>query len=172
MWVINPKIHGMDNNTPDAVDITLQPGHVIRRLQQIAVGIFHQETQQLDITPVQYAVLQLVHNQPKADQRTIARSIALDTSTTAAVIDRLEARALLQRHASPDDRRLRLLTLTPSGEQLLSQTIPHMEDAEKRILAPLSAQEQCEFMRLATLLATENNECSRASGQHRAGSSR
>jgi DNA-binding MarR family transcriptional regulator len=123
----------MDNTPPSAVDINLQPGHMIRRLQQIAVGIFHQETQDLDVTPVQYAVLQLVHNQPRADQRTIARSIALDTSTTAAVIDRLEARALLQRHASPDDRRLRLLTLTPSGEELLSQTIPRMEDAQKRI---------------------------------------
>jgi DNA-binding MarR family transcriptional regulator len=169
---INSKIQRMDNTPPSAVDINLQPGHMIRRLQQIAVGIFHQETQDLDVTPVQYAVLQLVHNQPRADQRTIARSIALDTSTTAAVIDRLEARALLQRHASPDDRRLRLLTLTPSGEELLSQTIPHMEDAQKRILAPLTPQEQCEFMRLATLLATENNDCSRAPGQHGAVNSR
>jgi DNA-binding MarR family transcriptional regulator len=144
------------------VDVNLQPGYVIRRLHQIAVGIFHQETQSLDVTPVQYAILQMVYNQPGTDQRTLARNIALDTSTTARVVDRLEARGLLVRNASPDDRRVRLLTLTEPGEQLLEDTIPRMEQAQELILAPLNPEQRTAFMQLLSLLVTENNGLSRA----------
>ena len=134
------------------VSLESQPGHAIRRLHQAAVAIFAHEIGDLGITPVQYAILQMVHNQPGFDQRTLARNIALDTSTTAGVVDRLEARGVLTRNASPSDRRVRLLSLTPAGEQLLLDTIPRMEKAQQRILAPLSPAQQAEFMRLLHLL--------------------
>lgn len=159
---VNPKILRMTNQTVTTVDINLQPGHAIRRLHQIAVGIFHQETQNLDVTPVQYAILQMVYNQPGTDQRTLARNIALDTSTTAGAVDRLETRGLLARNAAPGDRRVRLLTLTPEGEQLLADTIPRMARAQELILAPLSQAQRSDFMQLLSLLVTENNALSRA----------
>jgi MarR family transcriptional regulator, lower aerobic nicotinate degradation pathway regulator len=152
----------MEPHTPDTVRIDEQPGHAIRRLHQISVGIFHQVAQDLGITPVQYAALQAVHNHPGSDQRTLARLIALDTSTTAGVIDRLEARGLLTRSTSAEDRRVRLLALTPSGRDLLQQTIPRMAQAQELILAPLTPRQRTEFLRLLQLLITENNELSRA----------
>lgn len=152
----------MTNKTVTTVDINLQPGHAIRRLHQIAVGIFHQETQNLDVTPVQYAILQMVYNQPGTDQRTLARNIALDTSTIAGVVDRLEARNLLVRKTSPQDRRVRVLTLTVAGEQLLAEVIPCMEKAQELILSPLNAAQRDAFMQLLSLLVTENNALSRA----------
>ena len=98
-------------NSAETVDLESLPGHHIRRLQQIAVAVFLQETETHGVTPVQYAALQTVADAPDVDQRTLARSIGLDTSTTAGVIDRLEARGLMLRNASPDDRRVRLLFL-------------------------------------------------------------
>lgn len=158
----NPKILSMKNTAVPNVNINLQPGHAIRRLHQIAVGIFHQETQNLDVTPVQYAILQMVYNQPGTDQRTLASNIALDTSTTAGVVDRLESRGLLLRKASPEDRRVRLLTLTLEGEQFLASVIPCMEQAQELMLAPLSSAQRATFMQLLSLLVTENNSLSRA----------
>ncbi len=144
------------------VALDAQPGFHIRRLQQIAVAIFLQETETSGITPVQYAALQTVVNQPGIDQRTLARAIGLDTSTVAGVIDRLEARALLQRNASPDDRRVRLLTPTDDGCALVAQVVPAMLRAQQRILAPLPTAEQAEFMRMLRTLVSANNELSRA----------
>ena len=144
------------------VDLDRLPGHYIRRLQQIAVAIFLQETEAFGVTPVQFAALQAVHNTPGVDQRTLARTIGFDTSTTAGVIDRLEARGLLQRNASPEDRRVRLLTLTDEGEALLAQVVPAMQRAQLRMLDPLSPAERTEFMRLLHRLVTANNELSRA----------
>jgi DNA-binding MarR family transcriptional regulator len=144
------------------VDLDELPGHHIRRLQQIAVAIFLQETEATGITPVQYAALQTVANAPGIDQRTLARSIGFDTSTIADVIDRLESRGLMQRNASPADRRVRLLTLTDDGRRLLAEALPGMQRAQARMLAPLAEPERAEFMRMLRTLVQANNELSRA----------
>ena len=47
----------MDQQNEKRINLDDQPGHCIRRLQQIAVAIFLQETQAYGITPVQYAAL-------------------------------------------------------------------------------------------------------------------
>jgi hypothetical protein len=80
----------------------------------------------------------------------------------AGVVDRLEARALLQRHASTTDRRVRQLLLTPEGEALRAQVEPAMRRAQQRILAPLPRAERAEFLRLLRVLVDGNNEASRA----------
>lgn len=144
------------------IDIDLQPGHAIRRLHQISVGIFLQEAGDLGITPVQYAALQVVGNQPGIDQRTLARNIALDASTTGGVVDRLEARGWLERKTSTEDRRARQLTLTLSGEQALRDAVPVMLRAQEQILAPLNEEQRHTFMALLQQLITQNNELSRA----------
>jgi DNA-binding MarR family transcriptional regulator len=152
----------METHLDKTICIDTMPGHAIRRLHQIAVGIAHQEAQDLGITTVQYAILQSVHNHPRTDQRRLASLVALDTSTTAGVVDRLEARGLLMRNASPDDRRVRLLTLTPVGEQLLAEAIPRMEKAQELILAPLTPGQRKDFLHLLHKLVTANTELSRA----------
>lgn len=145
-----------------AIDLDLMPGHYIRRLQQIAVALFLQETEAFGMTPVQYAALQEVCRTPGLDQRSLATAIGLDTSTTGGVVDRLEARDLLRRNPSEHDRRVRLLTPTPEGERLIRESAPAILRAQERILAPLPAQEREAFMRMLRTLVNENNDLSRA----------
>jgi DNA-binding MarR family transcriptional regulator len=152
----------MKSKLSKPVDLAELPGHAIRRLQQIAVAIFLEEAGPTGVTPVQYAALQAVANQPGIDQRSLAGAVGLDTSTIASVIDRLEARDLLSRSLSPDDRRVRLLALTAEGEAVLTQLLPAMRRAQDRILAPLNKGDRATFMRLLRTLVTENNEHSRA----------
>lgn len=153
----------MPHRSPlDTVDLHALPGHLIRRLQQIAVGLFMDETANFDLTPVQFAALATVARQPGMDQRTLARTIGFDTSTIGGVIDRLERRALVQRNPSAEDRRVRRLTVTPEGEALLTQVLPAMHRAQQRILSPLAASERDEFLRMLSTLVTANNDASRA----------
>lgn len=138
---------------PDAL-----PGHHIRRLQQMAVAVFLQETQGFGVTPVQYGALMTVARQPGLDQRTLAGLMGLDTSTTAGVVDRLEARGLLRRSASPTDRRVKLLDATPEGEALLQDMTPRVQLAQARMLAPLSDPEQALFMDMLKRLVQAHHE--------------
>ncbi|MFO1341190.1 MAG: MarR family transcriptional regulator [Burkholderiaceae bacterium] len=139
-----------------------QPGYLVRRLQQIAVAIFLEEAQAHGITPVQHAALHAAQRQPGLDQRTLASSIGFDTSTLGGVIDRLERRGLIERQASPTDRRVRLLHVTPAGEALLEELIPLMLAAQQRILAPLAAADRPRFLAMLKTLVEANNDLSRA----------
>lgn len=152
----------MKNNPVNEIRLDELPGHYIRRLQQIAVAIFMQETIEFGITPVQFAALQTVADQPGLDQRTLARTIGFDTSTIAGVIDRLEARGLMNRRPAPADRRVRLLSLSDQGQRLLNDVVPPMLRAQQRMLAPLPRAERDEFIRMLHVLVTANNEFSRA----------
>ncbi|WP_310741100.1 MarR family winged helix-turn-helix transcriptional regulator [Ideonella aquatica] len=141
------------------------PGHYIRRLQQIAVAVFLEETAEFGITPVQFAALQAVRQQPGLDQRSLARTIGYDTSTIGGVVDRLEKRGLLQRQASPSDRRVRQLVLTTEGERVLMLIIAPMQRAQHRMLAPLPPDQRDEFLRMLVALVQGNNELARAPGE-------
>jgi MarR family transcriptional regulator, lower aerobic nicotinate degradation pathway regulator len=147
---------------PPPMNLEGLPGHDIRRLQQIAVAIFLEETAEQGLTPVQFAALQTVADRPGLDQRTLALAIGYDTSTLAGVVDRLEARGCLERQASPDDRRVRLLAITREGRRLLAATVPGMLRTQERILAPLARAERGQFQRLLRRLVEANNELSRA----------
>jgi len=138
------------------------PGHRIRRLQQIAVAIFLQDTAAFGITPIQYAALRAVSDHPGIDQRTLAGRIGLDVSTLGGVVDRLATRGWLKRGPSPDDRRVKLLTITAKGRKLLSQLEPAVARSQERILAPLPKARRAEFAAMLALLVEANNGHSRA----------
>ena len=133
------------------------PGHYIRRLQQIAVAVFMEETRDFGVTPVQYAALSAVLRQPGIDQRSLARAIGLDTSTIGSVIDRLEARALMARSNSPADRRVRLLHVTPQGRDLLLAAEPSVLAAQRRMLDPLPDDRRAQFIESLAFLIREND---------------
>ena len=152
----------MNKSSAPSIDIETLPGHDIRRLHQIAVAIFLQETAEAGLTPVQYAAMQTVRNRPGIDQRTLARTIGFDTSTIGGVIDRLEARGLIVRNLSPADRRVRLLTISEAGLALIENATPAVLRAQERMLEPLPRRERAEFLRMLRSLVTANNDLSRA----------
>lgn len=140
-------------------DLYEQPGHLIRRAQQIAVSMFLDAVGR-DVTPVQYAVLRMLQERPGIDQVTLAREVALDTSTTADIAARLEAKGWIERRLLP--RRQRSLVLTEAGRALLARLIPGIHRLNEDILEPLSPQERAEFMRLLRKFVRMNNAQSRA----------
>ncbi len=138
-----------------------KPGHLIRRLQQIAVAIFVAETKSYDVTPVQYASLLAVKLHPGIDQTTLMEAVAFDLSTIGEVVGRLEGKGLVKRLVSPKDRRAKVLYITAAGRRLLAQIEPSIEAAQRRILAPLPRAERASFMRALRHLVEANNELSR-----------
>jgi MarR family transcriptional regulator, lower aerobic nicotinate degradation pathway regulator len=152
----------MNEKRPPQGAIDGQPGYYIRRLHQISVAIFLQETDAFGVTPVQYATLQVVGDQPGIDQRTLAGAIGLDVSTIGGVVNRLESRGLLARSTTAEDRRVRQLNLTKAGRDLLAKIVPSMLKAQQLILKPLNKTQRAEFLRMLRTLVDENNELSRA----------
>src|SRR5262245_34548727 len=100
--------------------VTLQkfysrPGHLIRRLQQISVALFLEETGSLGLTTVQYAALNMIAEVPGIDQVSLSNMIAFDKTTIVKVLDRLVDKGLITRTRSTSDRRTNHLNVTPKG---------------------------------------------------------
>jgi DNA-binding MarR family transcriptional regulator len=138
-----------------------EPGHLIRRAQQIAVSMFH-STMSHGVTPVQYCVLRVLQDHPGIDQVTLARFCALDTSTAADLAVRLEERGLVRRMMPMKSKRFRLLHLTPEGTALLKKLVPSSKLLARRLLKALNREEQRVFLHLLKKFVHLNNEESRA----------
>ncbi len=137
------------------------PGYLFRRMQQIAVAIFMEECRSFDLTPVQYAALIAIHTHPGIDATRLSAVIAFDRSTLGNVIERLEAKKLIERKPSPADRRVKLLYLTKSGATLLRDITSSVDRAQARMLQPLRPADRKALMALLSQLVDLNNEASR-----------
>ena len=148
-----------DPITMDAVYTA--PGYLFRRMQQIAVALFVEECRAFDLTPVQYAALIAIHTHPGIDATRLSAVIAFDRSTLGSVIERLEAKKLIDRKPSAEDKRVKLLVLTKAGAAILRDIVPWVEKAQARMLQPLKPADRKLLLGLLTQLVDLNNESSR-----------
>jgi DNA-binding MarR family transcriptional regulator len=132
----------------DSLDMA---GHLIRRLHQLSTQVFVQRTQAAgyDLTPIQFAALDAIHNHPGTDQATVAELIAYDRATIGGVIERLEQKGWVDRVVSERDRRARELSLTPEGQRTFKALVPVVRDLQDEILQSLGEADRTRFLKLA-----------------------
>ena len=133
-----------------------RPGFLIRRLHQIHVALFQEACGGFEITPLQYSLLSALAERGTADQTSLAADIALDRTTTTGALKRLEARNLVERPISGDDRRARICKLTPAGAALLGQIESAARAAHRATLGSLSKSEQALFIAMMQRIVADN----------------
>ncbi len=118
-------------------------GYGLRRAQSAVfadfAGTFAKAGEAL--TPGEFGLLVLVERNAGLSQMALARALAIDRSTLVPILNRLQGRGLLIRHASPTDGRTHALALTPAGEKALAKFARLVKAHEKRISSSLSAAE-------------------------------
>ncbi len=118
-------------------------GYVLRRTQSAVfadfAGTFAKAGEAL--TPGEFGLLVLVERNVGLSQMALARALGIDRSTLVPILNRLQARGLLVRRASPTDGRTHALGLTPAGDKALTRYARLVKAHEKRIAAGLSAAE-------------------------------
>ncbi|PCI87645.1 MAG: transcriptional regulator [Hyphomicrobiales bacterium] len=146
------------------LEIYEMPGHLIRRLNQVSVSLFLQETTKagIDITPVQYAAMTSINTDPGLDQITLASNIAYDRVTIGGVVDRLVKKGFVIRKVNSKDRRSKSLHLTGKGEALLVQIKPFISQVQLNLLDGLSDSEVDIFLSLLKKATNASNLQSRA----------
>jgi DNA-binding MarR family transcriptional regulator len=137
-------------------DLLRRPGYLLRRAHQVAIAIFAQEAAHLSLTPPQHHALTAIRDNPGCSQAEVSRSVGYDRATMGAVLLGLEARGLIRRRGSAKDRRLKLLTITPRGEQLLKLAEPVAERINERVMEILAPEERETFVRLLAKIAASS----------------
>ena len=145
-------------------------GHLIRRLHQQSTQVFTQRTQAagFDLTPVQYAALEAVYENPGTDQKRVAELIGYDRATIGGVIDRLEKKGWIRRVISEQDRRARELSLTAKGNSIRLALQPIVQNLQADILLPLGEGEQAQLIGLIRQVVWSDTSASASTGAQEA----
>jgi DNA-binding MarR family transcriptional regulator len=123
-------------------------GYHLRRAQLSVFHHFSATMEQVDITPGQFGMLEVIDGNPGLSQTQLGAALGIDRSTVVAMIDRLETRGLVQRNPSPHDRRSHALRLSEEGKALLLRLETMVAEHEREIARRLSEDEQQQLIRL------------------------
>ena len=139
-------------------DLSAMPGHLIRRIHQISMAIFADECAALGLTSVQFAALSAIRDNPGVDATRLSSLIAFDRSTLGDVLERLETKGWVLRSASPHDKRIKLLQISPAGSKVLDEVQPDVQRVQQRLLAPLPPADRIEMMRMLAQLVRRHEQ--------------
>jgi DNA-binding MarR family transcriptional regulator len=82
-----------------------------------------------------YIAVSRLAQEPAASQLLLAESIGYDKTRLITLLDTLEADGLITREPDPDDRRARVIALTPAGRKLHRAARRSICAMEKRLLS-------------------------------------
>jgi MarR family transcriptional regulator for hemolysin len=160
----------------DKLPIVLQQQHgqtgpllelIARRVRAEAES----EIEAFDLRPrhvVALTLLQLLGAQSQSD---LAEALRVDRTNLVGLLNDLEAKDLIERRRSSEDRRRHTVSLTATGTRRLAELEHALADAEQRVLAVLDSDQQATLRRLLEQLAANGAECSeqaanQLSGEH------
>jgi DNA-binding MarR family transcriptional regulator len=89
------------------------------------------------LTNGQFSLLMSLNRPQPAGMASVASVLAMDRTTLTAALKPLERRGLIKVAVDPEDRRSRLLSLTPEGTKLLAAALPVWESTHKEVEAQL-----------------------------------
>ena len=123
-------------------------GYNCRRAYIPIMALFLERLAPLKLRPVDYSVLVLLRVNTGVTQKRLSQALHVSPPNLAVLLDKLEARGLLERVRNPDDRRSQILHLTAAGrrsvdaaqstvEQLERDATPGLSDAERALLIGL-----------------------------------
>jgi DNA-binding MarR family transcriptional regulator len=147
----------MPGSPPKSFDFRHAPGHLIRRAHQLSVAVFMEETAEFGVTPVQFAILNALIEDPGEDQVTLAGKVAFDAATFGSVIGRLEAKGWVKRKPDAQDRRRKLLWVTAEGEKAAMAMKRAVARAQSKILGNLEAREREQLIALLGKLVSRSS---------------
>lgn len=104
---------------------------------------------ELGLAPKQMGVLWKLEPGAELPMRAIGESLFCDASYVTDLVDRLEERGLIERRASREDRRVKLVALTPEGERCRERALELLYEPPSEFAA-LDAEELAKLSELLT----------------------
>lgn len=95
-----------------------------------------------DVNLTEFTVLEFLYNKGEQPIQVIGKKVLLASSSITYVVDKLEEKGFLERHACPKDRRVIHGRLTEKGKQFMDEIFPQHEAAMANIFANLTKEEK------------------------------
>jgi MarR family 2-MHQ and catechol resistance regulon transcriptional repressor len=108
----------------------------------------HQSIQGTGLCPSDFAILETLLHKGALPVNVIGRKVLLTTGSITTAVDRLARRGLVARRDDPDDRRVRLVELTPAGHELIAPAFARHETDLETVVSVLAPEERAALVAL------------------------
>ncbi len=116
------------------------------------------------LTAPQILLLQMINKKGDVTIGELANDVSLSQATVTTIVDRLETRKLVYRKRSEEDKRKVYVHLTDSGNEILKQAPPLLQEQFIRQFSELQEWEQSmiisSLQRIATMMDAQNIDAS------------
>src|SRR3981081_3513335 len=131
----------MKKTSPDAIHVWLVLNKAFQAItRQAAAGI-----QDTGLGDSDFRVLEALLNKGPLPVNTIGPKVNLTPGSISVAVDRLLDRGLVSRVESREDRRVRVVSLTPKGKELIGPVFRKHAAEIRRVFADASAKEVRSF---------------------------
>jgi len=127
----------MDKNSRDAVHCWL----VLGKAFQAASKYLYAGLEETGIDDTDFRILEALLNKGPLPVNTIGPKVYLTPGSISVAVDRLLDRGLVSRVESPEDRRVRIVSLTAKGKELIAPVFRKHAAEIKRVFADTSPKE-------------------------------
>ena len=133
------------------------PSWQLNRAAQAANELTGDAFAQAGVRRHHYAVLLALREGGPASQAALGRRLGIDRKDMAALVAELERDGWAARRRDADDRRRNVVTVTAEGERALARIDDGVTAAQEQLLAPLTAAERQELVRLLGRVAARRD---------------
>lgn len=128
-------------------------GYWLRRVSNRVSGEFARELQARQTSVAEWVVLCQVQQKPGITAGELAEALVLTRGAVSKVIDKLEAKNWITDSTKPDDKRVRLFSLTRRGSRVFPRLAAIADRNDRTFFDILGAHERATLRRLLSKLA-------------------
>jgi len=115
---------------------------VLAKAYKAMAGFVEQHVSREGLGLTDFMVLEVLLHRGPLTISAIGEKVLLANASMTSAIDRLEAKTLVQRTSSEEDRRIRLVTLTSSGKRFIAAIYERHEQELEQLMSSISAKER------------------------------
>ena len=113
----------------------------VRKMARVLTHHYDAHLQRDDLRSTQLSLLVAIALARQVPLTRLAEAVAMDRTTLTRNLKPLERQQLITVETSPQDRRVRLITLTQEGYQKVHEALPHWKQAQSQVLALLGPEQ-------------------------------
>src|SRR5262249_6274863 len=155
----------MKRRSSDPVHVWLVMNKALQAIEKYALG----RIQRAGLGDSDFRVLEVLLHKGSLPVNTIGPKVNLTPGSISVAVDRLYAKGLVSRVESAEDRRIRIVALTPSGKKLIVPVFRKHAAEVGKVFSELSSNELQELERL---LKKVGRRAEALGGSHDLGSTR
>jgi MarR family transcriptional regulator for hemolysin len=135
-------------------DAAITPGLMLADVSRLMRKYFEQQARakQLGLTKAQCAALFHLSRHEGINQAALAQILEIEPITLVRLLDRLEAAGLVERRRDLQDRRARVLYLTPAAQPLIGRIKQLIGEVWEQTMAGLTPADRAAFVTTLTVL--------------------